>query len=422
MRLVLALSLALTSCFLAAPAEAADAATLRVATFECDATPPLGSWLYTEPLKTIEHPLLAKGIVLDDGSHRYVLAAIDWCVLAGSTHLPLRKQLAEAAGTDVGRVMVQCVHQHTAPVFDGDGWQEARAKEGPAGSLRPGLHHRDRQPARQGDPGRDGETRSPSTGSAPARPRSTAWPPRGGFPCPTARSARDSAPPPTRNCRPRRKGFIDPLLKTITFAQGERPIVRLHYYATHPQTYYRDGRASYDFVGMARQRLQEEEGVFQIYFTGCAGDVAAGKYNNGTPEARAALAERLFAGMEASVASTRYVPIQPIAWRNVELVLSPKVARPDGKPMPPIQLGSLAIGSIHIVHLPGEPMLEYQLYAQKQLPNDFVAVAGYGEGSPGYICTERAFTEGGYEPTGSEAAPNSEPLVKTAIRGLLGTE
>ncbi len=177
-------------------------------------------------------------------------------------------------------------------------------------------------------------------------------------------------------------------MKTITFAQGERPIARLHYYATHPQTYYRDGRASYDFVGMARQRLQEKEGVFADLLHRMRGDVAAGKYNNGTPEARAALAERLFAGMEASVASTQFAPIAPIAWRNVELVLSPKVARTDGKPMPPIQLGSLAIGTVHIVHLPGEPMVEYQLYAQKQRPSDFVAVAGYGEGSTGYICTE----------------------------------
>jgi hypothetical protein len=421
MRLVLAFSLAFASCFLAAPAEAADAATLRLATFECDATPPVGSWLYTEPLKTIEHPLLAKGIVLDDGSHRYVLAAIDWCVLAGSTHLPLRKQLAEAAGTDVGRVMVQCVHQHTAPVFDGDGWQEARRKKDPPDASDPGFITETGN--RLGKAIREALGKLVPVdriGTGQAKVDRVASSRRLPLPDGKVRTRFSAATDPELQAAP--EGLIDPLLKTITFAQGERPIVRLHYYATHPQSYYRDGRASYDFVGMARQRLQEKEGVFQIYFTGCAGDVAAGKYNNGTPEARAALADRLFAGMEASVASTRYVPIQPIAWRNVELVLSPKVARPDGKPMPPIQLGSLAIGSIHIVHLPGEPMLEYQLYAQKQLPNDFVAVAGYGEGSPGYICTERAFTEGGYEPTGSEAAPNSEPLVKTAIRGLLGVE
>ena len=58
------------------------------------------------------------------------------------------------------------------------------------------------------------------------------------------------------------EGGIDPLLRTITLLRGDKPLVRMHYYATHPQTYYLDGRASYDFPGMARQRLQEEEGVF----------------------------------------------------------------------------------------------------------------------------------------------------------------
>ena len=64
------------------------------------------------------------------------------------------------------------------------------------------------------------------------------------------------------------EGYIDPFLKTITFARGGRPLVRLHYYATHPQSFYLDGRISIDFPGMARERLQEIENTPQIYFTG----------------------------------------------------------------------------------------------------------------------------------------------------------
>ena len=36
------------------------------------------------------------------------------------------------------------------------------------------------------------------------------------------------------------EGAIDPYLKTITLAEGEKPLVRLHYYATHPQSFYGD--------------------------------------------------------------------------------------------------------------------------------------------------------------------------------------
>ena len=55
------------------PLGSAAAAELRVATFRCDVTPPLGYLTYPpafEPLEKIEHPLLAKGIVLDDGGRR----------------------------------------------------------------------------------------------------------------------------------------------------------------------------------------------------------------------------------------------------------------------------------------------------------------------------------------------------------------
>jgi hypothetical protein len=248
------------------------------------------------------------------------------------------------------------------------------------------------------------------------------------------------------------EGYIDPYLKTITFAQGHKPLVRLHYYATHPQSFYGDPRASYDFPGIARESLQDTEGVFQIYFTGCGGDVTAGKYNDGSPEARDALAAALVAGMEASVAATRYAPVDRIGWRTTQIVLplrddpgyttadsraamlNPNLAasaRIYGGAMriafarridQPIELSALSLGPVTILHLPGESMVEFQLYAQRSAPDRFVAVAAYGDCGPAYICTEKAFEEGGYEPTDSLVAPQSERVLKAAIRRLLGVE
>ena len=102
-----------------------EAAELRVATFRCDVTPPLGFLTNPsfKPLETIEHPLLAKGIVLDDGQHRYVLCAIDWCTLCNSTYDLFRQKVAEGAGTDPSRVAIHTVHQHTAPIADNDGYR-----------------------------------------------------------------------------------------------------------------------------------------------------------------------------------------------------------------------------------------------------------------------------------------------------------
>src|SRR5262249_33886971 len=43
------------------------------------------------------------------------------------------------------------------------------------------------------------------------------------------------------------EGLIDPFLKTLSFWDGGKPLVALHYYATHPMSYYGDGRVSSDF-------------------------------------------------------------------------------------------------------------------------------------------------------------------------------
>src|SRR5262249_15326814 len=85
----------------------------------------------------------------------------------------------------------------------------------------------------------------------------------------------------------------------------------------------------------------------------------------------------------------------------------------------PILLTSLQINEdICIVQLPGEPFVEYQLYAQEQRPDVQVAVAGYGDLGPSYIPLEQSFSEGGYEVTWAFAAPEAEALLKQAIQRL----
>ena len=46
---------------------------LKLATFRCDVTPPLGGHplIWLTPAKTVEDPLWAKGVVLDDGHERH---------------------------------------------------------------------------------------------------------------------------------------------------------------------------------------------------------------------------------------------------------------------------------------------------------------------------------------------------------------
>ncbi|MFH1740091.1 MAG: hypothetical protein ABIH23_13870 [bacterium] len=434
-------------CLTGSVVQSAYAAQLRVATFRSDITPPLGHLLCRKPLATVEHPLTAKGIVLEDDDKRYVLCALDWCTLGTSTYSMFRSKVAAAVGTDVSRVAVQCVHQHTAISVDGDAQKLLDREENPpqyldlkflddvsdrlAEAVKESL--RGLQPFNQIGTGqakvdRVASIRRVLTEDGKALTR---W---------------SSCDDPELRAMP--EGPIDPILKTITLARDNRPLVRLHYYATHPQSFYGDGRASIDVPGIARERIENEEQVFQIYFTGCSGDVTMGKYNDGSRSARDELTERLYAGMKASIASTQIIPVSVLEWRTVPLLLTP---RTDGdyddaencaklkdpklddtqriwaasriacseRLKRPIELSSLRFGSIHILHLPGEPMVEFQFFAQKVKPDEFVVVAGYSDGSPGYICTEQAFKEGGYEPSASQVIPQSETVLKKSIGELL---
>lgn len=437
--------------WLSEPSPAADnRPALRVATFRCDVTPPasgrfIGGW--AQPLTKLVDPLWAKGIVLDDGSARYVVCAVDWCELCNGTHLLWRRKLAAAAGAELSRVAVQCVHQHTAPISDGDAQALLEQQPSPpsctdrkaAEELADRLAAAVKQAVTRLEP-------FDRVGLGTAKVERVAGNRRVVLPDGKLYVRWSSTTDPALQNAP--EGLIDPQLKTITLARGDRPLVRLHYYATHPQTGLGDGPLSADFVGFAREQREQAEGVCQIYFTGCAGNVTAGKYNDSTAKARAELTQRLAAAMAASSAATRLVPAEGVEWRTVSVTLPARTdagfaeaenrailgnAQASGaarigaaskvafheRARQPLELSALAIGPVRVVHLPGEPFVEFQLFAQQAAPQGFVAVAGYGDGGPGYLCTEKSYAEGGYEPTATLLAPTGEALLKKALTQLL---
>jgi hypothetical protein len=162
------------------------------------------------------------------------------------------------------------------------------------------------------------------------------------------------------------------------------------------------------------------------------------------------LAGRLYAGMKASVASTQKAAVREIAWKTNEVRFAlrsepefseayfRKVLADASLPYhdrsravlalawyerlkvrPAVDLTYYRLGPVNILHLPGEAFVQYQLYAQSVHPDNFLAVAAYGELGTGYICMDNSPAEGGYEPTNSFVGAPSEVRLKEAIRELL---
>jgi hypothetical protein len=423
----------------------AATATHRIGVFRSDVTPELGEPLFpATPATKIESPLWAKGVIIEAAGRRYILCAVDWCALSNATHKLFSTTIAEAAGARVDRVLVQTIHQHTAPYADGDAYAllehlptpPPRISDAFLGRAMSRLSQAVREAAAQMQPFDQigaGEARVERVASA-----RRIFMPDGKQITRFSSDGKD----PAMAALP--EGSIDPMIKTIAFASAGRTLIRLYYYATHPQTSYGDGRVSSDMAGDARDAVEKSEGVPQIYFTGCAGDVTVGKYNTG-PASRSELAQRLAQGMRAASAATRFKPAGKIDLRTAIIALPRPAVLPikDAEGLAqfaaeksstpgkvylaalrvafanrkePFTATLLTLGNVRILHLPGEPMLEFQRYAQGLRANDFVAVAGYGDLSPGYLCTDRAWTEGGYEPSASNSGPGTEAAVKKAIQ------
>jgi hypothetical protein len=247
-------------------------------------------------------------------------------------------------------------------------------------------------------------------------------------------------------------GTIDPVLRMISLWDHDTPVVALTYYATHPQSYYRTGKANPDFPGIARDRRQEVTGVPHVHFDGAGGNIGAGKWNDGSPENRQILADRVAAGMARAWETTTRTPIAAADlrwdWVPVALPLAPhldegrlravlesKAAKVGErakaandlawlrrcKAGDTIDVGCLRLGPARVLHLPGELFVEYQLAAQAMRSDRFIAVAAYGDYGPGYIGTEVAYSQGGYEtrPSSSLVAPSVERVLTNGITRLL---
>ncbi len=369
---------------------------IRVATFRCDVTPPLGQPMIScDPLSMVEQPLLAKGIVLEAGGHRYVLLcarlvrAVQW-VARFAAEQDRRRRRHRAA-----HVAVQTVHQHTAPLVDMDA-QKLLAEAGAANlQLDPKVFEAIQQrlaAAVKQSLGRLEPFDQIGTGQAKVDRVASSRRPVDA----AGKIAVRYSHVPRSRCPRSARGNDRSLPENDYVGAGRKPLVRLHYYATHPQTSYGDGRAISDMAGDAREELERKEGVFQIYFNGCGGDITVGKYNDGSRQCRKELAERLLAGMEAADRRHQAGP-RPgeVRWRTYPLVAAP-ADRPGLQPgdclarmkdptaagrrdcMTGAERAAFHQRSRHgrsssvpwrsatsrIVHLPGEPMIDFQLFAQ----------------------------------------------------------
>lgn len=424
--------------------------SLELTTFQSDATPPLGHPLcggWIQPVRGVDDPLRALGIVLLGSEAPVVLCVVDWCALRNDANRLWREALAKAAQTTPERVAVHCVHPHNAPFADVEAERLLQSVHGASSLDLPFFERAVQQSADALRAALKKTTPFSHVGIGQARVEQVASNRRIVGADGKVRFTRTSATKDAK-IRAEPEGLIDPWLRTLSFWNDERPLAALSYYAVHPMSYYGDGRVSADFCGLARQKRQDEEPkIFQMYFNGCAGNVTAGKYNDGSKANRPLLRDRMYTALKAAWKATKRHPLTTWQWRVEPIHLPPRREKIFGEEASrkvlgdakadkarrgnaafqlawlkrqerPIELTCLDLGAALVLHLPGEPFVEYQLKAQDLRKDVFVCVAGYGDGGPGYIPTDKGYLEGGYEPTVALAAPSEKRLTEAIAKVL----
>jgi len=455
-----------------------DLEPLRIAVFQSDATPPLGTPVAYALARKIEDPLSARGIVLLGAGQPIVLCAVDWIGIANGGHDVWRERLASAANTSVDRVAVHVLHQHDGVRCDFTA-EELAAEVGLAGrrfdvpfvrrtlqnvtaavkaaiataqpvnALGIGEAKVDKVASNRRILGPDGRVAIARASSyripEPLRTKLAQSALRNGYQHSVVRVQEALDAP---------EGVIDPMLKMLTFYNGDHPLVSLTYYATHPQSYFGQGDVTSEFIGLGRAKHEavRGRGFTVVHFNGAGGNVAAGKYNDGTPETRVVLTDRISDAMKRAWENTKVKPITAtdVQWRTVpvSLPLAPhldaatlKTTLQDTRASEeerlaaagklafvlrrqagmPIDLSCLQLGTAYILHMPGELFVEYQLAAQAMKPESTVCMAAYGDYGTAYIGTEVAYREGGYEtqPSSSNVAPQVEQVLLEGVRKLL---
>ena len=441
---------------------------LEISTFECDVTPPLGTPLaggVIEPATVIDDPQYALGFVLHGDEDPIVLVAVDCLGIYGTAHDRFLQAVAEAAQTRPQRVLLCSVHQHDASWHAPDAQKLAEELdvdwvfcdvnhfehtiESTVAALRESLSNR---------------RRVTHVGVGRSRVHEVASNRRIlGVDGKVAFMRNSRCPDDTVRGMP--EGLIDPMLTALVLYEDDRPLLTVNHYAVHPMSHYGKGHVSSDFCGLARaQRRADNPDNFQIFVNGCAGNIGAGKYNDGSPESGMNLRQRMYDAMVEAPGRAEPKPLDQVrcadfpmhlpvredpgftyddcmtamssraghlkdyledAMRtgrimNTDLRHSAQTLQWRKRATEPIHVPMLNFGVAKMILLPGEPFIEFQLDAQAESPEQPVIVMGYGNGGPGYLCTDIAYYQGGYESNlPAYTGRGAEAVVRDTLRKAL---
>ena len=377
-----------------------------------------GHWS-TNPSHSVLYPLEVRAIVFEEAGVRTAIATLDVIGVRKETTDRIRAQVTEACGIPGDHVMVACSHTHSAPAT-----LPSLGMEPPEGWM---------------------ETIERETAASIARAAADLKPVRFGLGCGSAHFNICRRPlPGTAGMMLNFGGIVDRRARVLLVeAEDGVPQAVLFHYSCHTTTKSgAEGYISPDYAGIARRVIEDAIGCKALFLAGCFGNIRPAVLNPETGGFKSAskaeldacgeelgrevvrVAQNLKTRRTSQLSARRtdmrisfgeHDPVEKLRAIATDesdrgrLLIGPWAARvlemigsggiPESR-LTEMQL--MALGPLTCVTIPGEPVQEIghaiEIRLRGLVDADDVWPVGYANDEIGYLCTERQYVEGGYEP------------------------
>lgn len=234
----------------------------------------------------------------------------------------------------------------------------------------------------------------------------------------------------------RHTGFFDPNVRFVVFRDAGDGRVRaiLSGYGCHPVTLGpRNVRPSPDYPGYLVRKLEAATGAeLAMHVTTGGANINPRVCLKATPEATRAMGETLADAVLASLDHALPLRVAPlvVATAPMELVLKTKLpialvellagrlSSPDQKTITS-EVQAIRLGDLVLVSAPGELFAELVVTVENLSPLPHTLVVGHANDALGYLFTDSAGREGGYEVLNGAASESIErPFLAAAMEAL----
>ena len=233
-----------------------------------------------------------------------------------------------------------------------------------------------------------------------------------------------SHPPPPPEKVISREGPVDDSVNLVTFwDETDRPIGLIVNATCHPVHEMCIPQISPDYPGEMSEALEQRHpGTVALFLNGAAGNINPLTVSGGPSEAEKH-GKRLAAAIEETLPQLPTSQGEGLSLKRRAITFPARTptGQPAAKPLK-TEIAALRLGNVAFLFIPGEPFVEIGLAIREASPHHSTFIVGYAEDALGYIPTDQAFEEGGYElgpGSWAKVRPGSETILKQEALELL---